>query len=238
MKKLFLLATLVVFTLAMQGCGETCKKAKEEIIQPATTVQNYLNTNPSGQDLKQSGCPMMLAQFDNIPDASALMRKTADMKFSHTNAKCVDWRQGVRYHCYGDWISKINPPPVYHPPGHEGGHAGHHNPPPVYHPPYNPPYYPPHGPGHYNPGDCWPEEYSYCAAYEYETIHDPAYEVAIRLSQELDSMFAQAHQVCALAASANYDAAASGARDLNAYMLMNVKPDGDRVYAAAGCYKY
>lgn len=124
-KILILLFTLSLLML-LSGCGKQCKKARNQIIKPTNIVLNYLASDPSGETLANSGCSMILKQFKDIPKGANVIRKLADSRFTHTNARCLYWNTGYHYRCYPRHYATGRPP--YHPP--------HHNQPSCYYEPY------------------------------------------------------------------------------------------------------
>lgn len=177
------------------GCGRQCKEARRDILEPTDAVISYLETNPSGEELKESGCPLILEQMESIPSGAELIRSIAERRFSHTNSYCLRWETSTRLVC--------------------NHHARH-------------------GRGRWHrPGHCWSERYNYCVAWEYDHVREPGYAEAMDLSTNLEVMADRANQACESAASGDTTGAYDESRALLAYILTDVKPTGDRVYAMA-----
>jgi hypothetical protein len=222
----------VVFVSAMSlavlasGCGRQCKKAREEILNPTQTVMSYLATNPSGADLANGGCTMILGQFQNVPDGANVIRRIAENRFTHTNSYCLRWEHGTRMSCdhyhydvvkAGEEYSELNKDHRYPRPY------------PIYPRPYPRPY--PH-PIYPRPV-CHPVSYTFCGQWQYDTVREPGYATAVQLSSDLDLMFAKANTTCSLAMGGNADGAYSASRDLLQYITTQVKPEADTVYSMA-----
>jgi hypothetical protein len=80
---------------------------------------------------------------------------------------------------------------------------------------------------------CYSEPYEYCAKWEHDVIYDPGFTMALDLSQDLDGLYERTHHMCGQAAAGNYENAYSESRDILNYVISEVKPGGDRVYALA-----
>ncbi len=72
--------------------------------------------------------------------------------------------------------------------------------------------------------------YNSCAVWQYNTVLDPNYGKVIELSQQIDLMYSQAHQVCGEAMRGNLDAAQSQARDLAFMIRTKIKPESDMIH--------
>ncbi|MGZ3688357.1 MAG: hypothetical protein ACXWPM_12290 [Bdellovibrionota bacterium] len=80
---------------------------------------------------------------------------------------------------------------------------------------------------------CYQERYLYCGHYEYFQTHEEGYQEAVDLSAELDQAYDRTHHLCGQAINGNLDAARAEARDLVRFLVTDVKPRGDKVYALA-----
>jgi hypothetical protein len=189
MKKILMVLVAGGIAIAGTGCGRQCKKAREEILEPAQVVTAYLQANPDGETLAMTGCPMILTQFERLPHGARVIRRIAETRFTHTESHCLYWRTEYRYDCR---------------------YAG----------PYRRPV-------------CHAYPYTYCGQWEYDVIREPGYATAVELSQKLDDLYARTHRMCGQASAGNYDGAYRESRELLAYIVGEVKPDGDRVYALA-----
>ena len=92
-------ALLLALILVGTGCARQCRQAKESILQPTQSVAGYLQTQPSGLELANAGCTLMLSQFEKLPEGAATIKRIADQRFSHTESHCVRWERSERYVC-------------------------------------------------------------------------------------------------------------------------------------------
>jgi hypothetical protein len=108
LKKLGIVGGIFVFSAAVSGCGKQCREAKEAILTPTQKVAQYLQTEPSGQELANAGCAVILSDFAKLPEGSTTIREIADQRFSHDISRCLSWAQGQRYVCeeYGDYYRR------------------------------------------------------------------------------------------------------------------------------------
>lgn len=89
---------------------------------------------------------------------------------------------------------------------------------------------------HYHHGhatNCWEVPRRRCAQWEYITHPEPGYAEAMKLAEDLDLMYAQAHNMCGQAYAGNTDAAFTMSTALNLFVGMNVQPEAQTTYARA-----
>jgi hypothetical protein len=93
-----ILPTLI---LAFHGtaCGKQCREAKEAILEPTDRVVQYLSTRPTGEELANAGCTLILSEFERLPEGAATIKRIADERFKHTESRCVRWERADRYVC-------------------------------------------------------------------------------------------------------------------------------------------
>jgi hypothetical protein len=103
-----LLVAVLSLSLFGAACGKQCREAREAIIKPTQKVAEYLKTSPSGQELANAGCALILSDFAKLPEGAVTIREIADQRFTHDISRCLDWRQGNRYVCeeFGDYYNR------------------------------------------------------------------------------------------------------------------------------------
>lgn len=100
MRKVGFILTLAVSTAVFaSGCRINCKRATQELMTPTVNVMAYLNTNPSGQQLAENGCSLILGQFAKVPRGTERVRRLAENRWSHSRSYCLDWRTSYHYRC-------------------------------------------------------------------------------------------------------------------------------------------
>ncbi len=227
MNRLIVLAAMSALTMAATGCGRECKRARTQIIEPTQRTAAYLVTQPTGQALAAEGCANILEDLSNVPAGADRIRRLAQDRYTSSRAYCARTATSSRLRCTrGHSTTTCSPgvgPRPHSPPPHHPGR-----------PPYRPPHHvPPVCHTHYVPGQCYNENYSFCAQWAYDTNVDPAFAVAMELAGDLDRMYENTQQMCTKATGGDYAGAEASARELLALIQTEVRPEGDRVYARA-----
>ncbi len=94
-----ILTPTLILALSGAGCGKQCREAKKAILEPTDRVVQYLNTRPSGDELANAGCTLILSEFEKLPEGAATVKRIADERFSHTESRCIRWERADRYVC-------------------------------------------------------------------------------------------------------------------------------------------
>lgn len=207
----------------MVGCGKFCEQSKNDVIQPTWETKSYLDTNPTGRELAENGCGVILENLEKIPASSQQIQEFAQKKYSHVKESCLNWMHSERLICSSE---------PYYPSQGARPHPSRRRVPPSYS--RNSPYY--HGyfsNGYYRGRDCYWTPYSYCTEWKVNEIKEPGYAEALALSSQLDSMYDLAHQMCAEAELGNLQRAYSMSRDLHSKIVRDVKPSGTKMYERA-----
>ncbi|MEK6705658.1 MAG: hypothetical protein AABZ06_07705 [Bdellovibrionota bacterium] len=90
-----------------------------------------------------------------------------------------------------------------------------------------------HGSQYGSPIGCYLERYTYCAKWEYNTVHNPGYQETMDFAHHLDLAYDRAHKMCVQASMGNHDQAYQESRDLLLFLKGDLVPEGNRVYAMA-----
>jgi|GEM_PF-6447448 len=98
----------VVLAFYGSACAKQCREARESILEPTDRVVQYLTTRPSGEELANAGCTLILSEFERLPVGAATIKRIADERFSHTESRCIRWERADRYVCryYGGPYSR------------------------------------------------------------------------------------------------------------------------------------
>ena len=101
MNALIRLSTVALgFALAL-SCGPSCEEVHLQVLKPTDQILEYLEKNPSGEELAKSGCALILSKAEEIPDGVDKVREIADSRYSVTNRRCISsgmsWDYGGHY---------------------------------------------------------------------------------------------------------------------------------------------
>lgn len=78
---------LVALALATTGCNRVCRITQKRILTPLENIAVYLESDPSAQDLKSKGCPMIKEQLAKILDSEAKLKKLIRKRLEYTSRR-------------------------------------------------------------------------------------------------------------------------------------------------------
>ena len=95
---------VVAATLAVvgTGCGERCRRGREEIQAPMQRLEAFLNLNPTGDQLRAQ-CSALTADLARIPSGAQMVRDTAAEYFTNSYSYCAQYATGYRTECSHSW---------------------------------------------------------------------------------------------------------------------------------------